>query len=209
MLKHHNQILVTVTTALDLVIVYLAWELAYWLRFYGIDLPTAIEIPHHTPYFKAAGVVVVLAGIIFTLSGVYRPHRITRFLSEMLDLGKASLGLLLIVLAIAFFYRKFSYSRVHILYFAACLTILLPCLRLTLKGVVRLLHSQGIHILHILVVGTSETALNFINALGQHPASGMVLKGVVSISPLAANPLLQQAQIPYLGTIEKLVHLIM
>ena len=47
MLKQHNQIRNTFLRLFDMLVAMAAWELAYVLRFFWIDLPPAMEIPAH------------------------------------------------------------------------------------------------------------------------------------------------------------------
>ncbi|MGK5093397.1 undecaprenyl-phosphate glucose phosphotransferase [Deltaproteobacteria bacterium TL4] len=202
MLKHHNQIPLTLLWGTDLFLSYISWDVAYWLRFYWINTPVAFYIPSHLPYVRAGSVVVILTGLIFSMMGVYRPQRVFRMWSELFCLAKSSLGLFIILFAIAFFYRKFSYSRIHMLYFIVCFSALLIWSRLTVKWGLNLLHKRGIHIMNILVIGTSETANAFTRKLRHYQVNGVFLKGVVGLT--GSPPADTVADIPYLGTIEQL-----
>ena len=60
MLKRHTQVFTTLLRLLDMSLAFVAWELAYQLRFLWIDLPHALMIPSHTEYLQAAYFVTVL-----------------------------------------------------------------------------------------------------------------------------------------------------
>jgi glucose uptake protein GlcU len=125
MIKRHTQVFATFLRLLDMSLAFAAWELAYLLRFLWIDLPHASMIPSHAEYLKAAFFVAVLTGFVFSFSGVYRLHKVVLPPQEFYHLLRGTFTLLLLTLVTAFFYREFSFSRVHTLYFLACLLILL------------------------------------------------------------------------------------
>lgn len=207
MLKHHNQILLTLLWIFDLLLAYVAWELAYQLRFYWLNLPPAQEIPSHYQYFKAVGVLVVFTGTIFIFAGVYRPHHIARLKYELLHLAKGCIWLFILLLATAFFYRKFSYSRIHVIYFMICFIGFLILSRLGTRMVLHGLHAKGIHIENVLVIGTSEVANRFTDRLKRYQTTGILLKGIVSVNN-GTLPHDEIWNIPYLGTVDNLSQII-
>ena len=125
MLKRHTQVFSTVLIFLDIGLSFAAWELAYILRFYWVNIPHAHEIPLHEEYFKAAIFISILTGFVFSFCGVYRLHKIIQPTQEFFHLLRGTFTLTLLTLVAAFFYREFSFSRIHAIYFFACLLILL------------------------------------------------------------------------------------
>ena len=83
MLKRHTQVLTTVLRLLDMSLAFAAWELAYHLRFFWVNLPNALMIPSHSEYLKAAIFVVVLTGFVFSLSGIYSLQKVVRPIKEL------------------------------------------------------------------------------------------------------------------------------
>ncbi len=206
MLKGHNQILITLVFCLDLLLAVASWELAYFLRFFWINLPPATVIPPHYQYLKAEAVLVVMTGIVFGFSGVYHSHRISTGISTVFHLVKACLGLFIILLALAFFYRKFSYSRVHMVYFMVIYLTGLIASRHLVNSILNQLHKRGIHTRNVLVVGTSEMAKSFVETLLRYQNSGMVVKGVVGLIDSIQAPTQEHAwgTIPLLGSAQEI-----
>ena len=113
MLKRHTQIFSTVLRLFDMSLAFAAWELAYLLRFIWVDFPAAVKIPEHLEYLKAAFFVAILSGFVFSFIGVYRVHKVIHLRHEFYHLLRGTFTLFLLTLVAAFFYRDFSYSRVH------------------------------------------------------------------------------------------------
>ncbi len=118
MLKAHSKFLEQVMLAGDLLLVAGSWLLAYGLRFYVIGPPLRSEIPPLGPYFLMLLPILVVWGVSFRAFDLYRPRRIGSHLSEAADIAKASsMGALVLVAMMTFFFRGFEYSRVVIVYF--------------------------------------------------------------------------------------------
>ena len=76
MLKKRAQVLLTVLFFIDIIIVGISWNLAYYLRFFWLNFPTPFlgipipyvepsEIPRYKEYLNATGVVVIVAAICY------------------------------------------------------------------------------------------------------------------------------------------------
>ena len=206
MLKRHTQVLTTVLRLLDMSLAFTAWELAYHLRFFWVNLPNASMIPSHSEYLKAAIFVVVLTGFVFSLSGIYSLQKVVRPIQELYHLIKGTFTILLLSLLAAFFYRDFSFSRVHTLYFLICFLILLFISRLISKVALRWLHNRGAYTEHILLIGNGITVKKFIERLNQLKSLGIVLKGVVETNECQNSVV--PANIPRLGKIDQLNQII-
>ncbi|MBF0289680.1 MAG: undecaprenyl-phosphate glucose phosphotransferase [SAR324 cluster bacterium] len=197
MLKRHNQILITVIFLLDLLLAYVAWELAYYLRFFWLNFPFAEVTPSHSQYLKAVAVLLVLTGIVFTFTGVYHSHRVARLSHGAIHLIKACFWLFITLLAMAFFYRKFSYSRIHMIYFMGTFLVLLILLRGLVQMVLRTLHKRGWHTRNIAIIGTSQMVDNFVETLRRYRHAGMILKGRIGLPNQVSSDSLKN--LSYLG----------
>ncbi|MBF0236761.1 MAG: undecaprenyl-phosphate glucose phosphotransferase [SAR324 cluster bacterium] len=205
MLKHHNQIPATILAVVDLILANLAWACAYWSRFYWFNYPET-WIPPEMPYIQAGGAVSLLTLISFGFNGVYRPQHLTRLVSEIFRLIKGMIGLQVFILSIAFFYREFSFSRLHLIHFIAYFTLFLIISRFIARWVLTILHQQGVHILNILLIGSSDAGLNFAQKIRQYRSVGLELKGYVRLNP--SDQLKFESNISLLGTVEELPQII-
>lgn len=116
---NRNQTSIIVTEfATDLLTISLAWIVAYFLRFHT-GLETPLGIPPKTLYFKLIPFIIVIWGIAFYLSGVYRTSRrqhspIRRFFQVIQGCVLGTLSFI----AFTYFYEEYRYSRLTLLVFA-------------------------------------------------------------------------------------------
>jgi len=206
MLKRHTQIFSTVLRLFDMSLAFAAWELAYLLRFIWVDFPTAVMIPEHLEYLKAAFFVAILSGFVFSFIGVYRMYKVINLRHEFYHLLRGTFTLFLLTLVAAFFYRDFSYSRVHTIYFLICYLNLLFLSRLLTRWGLEWLHKRGKHVENILLIGEGDTASKFIDRLEHLKSLGIVLSGVIETGSKIKSYI--PANIPRLGKIDQLNRII-
>ena len=204
MLKQHNQIRNTFLRLFDVLVALAAWELAYLLRFFWIDLPPAMEIPAHEEYLKASVAVMLITAVVFPMNQVYRTQELLRPGQETIKLIHAATLVFLIALVTAFFYRTFSYSRVHTLYFLGCFVVLLGLERYFVRRLFSWLHAQGAYVDKVLVVGDGSQADEVMKRLHALQPFGILLSGFVPLGDKAAKP----KNIPCLGSLRELPEII-
>jgi len=181
MLKRHTQIFSSVLRILDIFLSFAAWELAYQLRFYWIDMPHASMIPLHSEYLKAAFFVSILTGFLFSFIGIYRLHKLVQPKNELYNLLRGAISLILLTLVTAFFYREFSFSRIHTIYFFVCLIILLFVSRILSRLLLKFLHTKKAYVENVLIIGNGISAKKFCHRLERLKSLGIMLKGVIEI----------------------------
>ncbi len=202
MLKRHAQIFSTFLRILDIFISFASWELAYRLRFYWIDLPKAPMIPTHDEYLKAAFFVSILTGIIFSFSGVYRLQKLIQPKHELYHLLRGTISLILLSLVAAFFYREFSFSRIHTIYYFTSLIILLFLSRFLTRSSLQFLRNKRIYVENILLIGNGISAKNFCQRIERFNSIGIVLKGFIEIDKRSDSII--PKTIPRLGDLNSL-----
>lgn len=94
----------------DIFAIYASFIFAYWFRFYSNFVPLTKGIPPFELYHTAIVVVIFLWEIIFIYTGFYTERKIDVF-SEFLKILKGVFLGTVIVAAITFIYRDFTFSR--------------------------------------------------------------------------------------------------
>ena len=206
MLKRHTQIVSTILRLFDMSLAFAAWELGYLLRFIWFDFPIASMIPEHLEYIKAAFFVAILSGFVFSFMGVYRMHKVIKLRHEFYHLLRGTFTLFLLTLVAAFFYRDFSYSRVHTLYFLICYLNSLFLSRFLTRWSLEWLHKRGKNVESILLIGEGDTASKFIEKLERFKTLGIVLFGVIETGSKIKSKIPEN--IPKLGGINELSSII-
>jgi exopolysaccharide biosynthesis polyprenyl glycosylphosphotransferase len=96
--------------------IFLSFVSAYWLRFSGIIASFRYDSPPFDHYINAIFLVVIPINLfIFRSYRLYQPERHVRRIYELLNVVKAVTIATMLVTALTFFYRDFSYSRTVLL----------------------------------------------------------------------------------------------
>ncbi len=180
MLKAHTRLFEQLTLVGDLILIAACWVLAYYLRFYLGPLPVYRGVPPLAPYVYLLGPIVVVWAVSFRALDLYRPRRLGSHLSEWVDIAKAStLGSLVLVAIMTFFFRSFEFSRLVILYFWILSIVTVSLSRAVFREALRVARRRGYNLRYALVVGSGELAETVIDRLRLRPDVGIQVLGVV------------------------------
>jgi Undecaprenyl-phosphate glucose phosphotransferase len=179
MLKKQAQVFLTLLMLADLTLIWGCWILAYFLRFRWINFPQADSLPEFSFYLQASSLVVIFATFSFVKGKMYHPRRLSRFQEEAGAILRSNGILLLILLGAMFFYRNFSFSRIHVVYFLILSSVELFIFRLLVRLTLGYLRKRGKNLRHILVIGKGETARLFFDRIKTNSALGFNLVGFV------------------------------
>jgi Undecaprenyl-phosphate glucose phosphotransferase len=180
MLKAHAKLLEHLMLVGDLLLVAGCWLLAYGLRFHVAGPALRSPIPPIEPYLLMLVPILVVWGVSFRTFDLYRPRRIGSRLSEITDVAKAStMGALVLVAIMTFFFREYDYSRVVIVYFWLLSIAAVSLARAVFREVLRIARRHGYNLRFAVVVGSGELADTVIEALRARHDVGIYLVGVV------------------------------
>jgi len=182
MLKRHSKFFENLMLLGDLILIAGSWVLAFTIRFHG---PLAVDqpIPPWFPYGWLLVPLLVIWTVSFKQFGLYRPRRIASRAREVWDIARASSLALLLLTALTFFYRGFSFSRLVFVIFWAISIAVLCLARILFRETLRFVRKRGFNLRHVLVVGTGRTARKVIDAIQAHPELGLQVAGIVTEGP--------------------------
>ena len=187
MLRAYARLLEQVMLATDLLLVAGCWLLAYFIRFYVAGPPAFRDIPYLEPYLLMLLPILVVWGIAFRAFDLYRPRRIGSRLSEVADIAKASsVGALVLVTVMTFFFREYDYSRVVIVYFWILSIAVVSFSRAAFREGLRVARRLGYNQRYALVVGGGDLAAGVVQRLRARPDTGIRILGLVSDDKRAA-----------------------
>jgi len=186
-LRAYARLLEQVMLATDLLLVAGCWLLAYFIRFYVAGPPAFRDIPYLEPYLLMLLPILVVWGIAFRAFDLYRPRRIGSRLSEVADIAKASsVGALVLVTVMTFFFREYDYSRVVIVYFWILSIAVVSFSRAAFREGLRVARRLGYNQRYALVVGGGDLAAGVVQRLRARPDTGIRILGLVSDDKRAA-----------------------
>lgn len=158
--------------AADVLALVLALFAAYRIRFEQGLLPTPLGVPPLTPYLATLPVVVALGLLVFREAGLYRSHRQADVRRDAVECTRAIVSLGVLLAAVAFFYREFSFSRTFLALYVACAAVLLVALRRVAGFGHRALRARGIGVQRVALAG-GEIADRLARKIAGRPGSGL------------------------------------
>jgi Undecaprenyl-phosphate glucose phosphotransferase len=180
MLKAHSRFLEHLTLAGDLGLAAGCWLLSYVLRFHVWGPPIVHGVPPLQPYLLMLVPILIVWGVSFHAFGLYRPRRIGSHFSEAADIAKAStMGALVLVAVMTFFFRGYDYSRVVIAYFWVLSIVTVWFSRAAFREALRLARRRGYNLRYAVVVGGGELAASVVRGIRSRPDVGIQILGVV------------------------------
>jgi Undecaprenyl-phosphate glucose phosphotransferase len=180
-LKAHSRLLEQLMLVGDLALVGVSWLLAYWVRFHVAGPPLPYEdVPPLGDYMLMLLPILVVWSVSFRAFGLYRPRRIGSHLSEAADIAKAStMGALVLVAVMTFFFRGYDYSRVVIVYFWLLSIAVVWFSRAAFREGLRFARRRGYNLRYAVVVGDGELAATVVQRMQGRPDVGIQVLGVV------------------------------
>ncbi len=189
----------------DVCTVLLSFFIAYKLRFSGLIISADKGIPSLEAYFRAMFVVIPAYLLMFRTYQLYRPERHVRRIYELLNMVKATTMATIILMAVTFVYREFSYSRA-VLLLAWGVSILL-------SGIGRYFLIQVEYFIcrekeqdQVLIVGINKNTRVLIKWVETNPHYGQKIVGVLTYNNV--NNEKHFENIPILGNISDLDEII-
>jgi len=163
----------------DLALVSLVWLGAYGLRFHtGLD---ALQgTPSLAEYALALAGILPIYGFMLQRQGVYQPKRLGSFWTEAAEIGWATTGAVVLLLALSFFLRSYSFSRIVAGIFAVSVPMVLMAFRFGVRGSLRIARRKGYNQRFALVVGSGRLADEIIGRIHDHPSSGLRVVGILA-----------------------------
>jgi len=111
---------------------------------------------------------------------LYQPLRGKSKAGEFFLILKVTSISVLILTAITFFYREFSYSRIVVVYFWVLATLIMPFSHWLVRETLSLVHGRGWNLQKILVVGAGELGQTVVEKLNLHPEIGFQVVGYLT-----------------------------
>jgi len=174
-----NAILLVVTIILDLALVALAMVGAYHIRFYWGWIPLIAGIPPLASYLRVVPLILAVWALTYRYSELYSNWGRRRGIDEFFSIVGAAVLSVLVVLALAFFYRGFSYSRIVLVIFGFLLLVFISANRLLMFGITRLLWRRGKGLRRAVVAGGGDMARVLVKKLVGGEGAGYKLLGLV------------------------------
>lgn len=164
----------------DALALFDACALGYLCRFeWGLLLPALDLRAPLDEYLKAWGLAVYLQILLFHAYGLYDRQRVRDPLDSLRPLLQAAAYALVLLLAVSYFYRGFSYSRVAVMYSAGFAVLLLGSFRMAWEAYRNHQRTRGVGVTPAILVGSRHLPQALAQRIAETPGYGYRIVGVV------------------------------
>jgi len=165
---------------MDAVIMAVSYVLSYYFKFYITKPgPEPGDLPA-VDYFIVLLLLIPIYMVIYYYCNVYTPKRTVRRRHEILGIVKANaFGIVICILALYVVLREINFSRMVMAVFFILNVFLTSCSRIILRKCLQTMRSKGYNLKHILLVGYSRSAEEYIARILDNPQWGYVVCGIL------------------------------
>jgi len=166
----------SIKIATDVVVLTIAFALAYATRFYG---PFSNPVLPWTDTLVSLAMVLIIFPVTFHQSRLYATNRSRTHIGEVFEIFKATIIATLIIVALTYFTRE-RYSRVLLAFFVLYSFVLVSGTRLVFRQTLNEIRRRGYNLRSILLIGAGELGQRVIDTIESHRELGFRITGILS-----------------------------
>jgi len=182
MFAKNRQLFSTGLFFLDGVLIAASWLAAYWLRFYGLGVPSPLGVPPIQAYLWFGAVLTPVALMILRSLHVYRSTRTVRLSQEMFSLVQGVVAVTAVA-GLGSYLSRGELSRTVLLLFAAIAALALCGTHAAGRMSLRAMRRNRRNLRHVLIVGTGELAAELERKMISGRDLGFAVEGMVAAEP--------------------------
>ena len=184
MIKDNQQHFNRLQVVMDAVVMIVSYAFAWWLKFSSGFVDKEIGVLSFEFYMRALILIVPLYILLYYAFNLYTPKRVQGRRLEFSNIVLANtIGLLILMagffLALSYSEQLKNFSRSMFIYFFMINIILEEIERLMIRAFLRSIRKNGYNQKHILLVGYSKAAEQYIDRIKQNPQWGYNIRGIL------------------------------
>ena len=184
MIKDNQQHFNRLHVIIDAFVIVVSYILAWWLKFSSGILDSPGGALSFGFYMKALVVIVPLYLILYYAFNLYTPKRVQGRRLEFSNVVMANIVGFLLIFTVLYNLQSYveqfrNFSREMFFYFFAINTVLEEVLRLLIRQFLRTIRKNGYNLKHVLLVGYSRAAEQYIDRIQQNPQWGYNVRGIL------------------------------
>lgn len=165
---------------IDAVVIIVSFLLAWVVRYVGPFAEDAVRTVPLEWYVRLLPVIVPTYLILYYAFNLYTPKRVQGRRLEFSNIVKANtVGILLLISFVGVILRETNYARLMFLYFYILNMVLEELVRICIRRILRNIRKRGLNQKHILLVGYSRAAEEYIDRILQNPQWGYHISGIL------------------------------
>lgn len=180
MIKDNQRVFNRLMVLIDAAITVASFMLAYFFKFYILQSGPGPGVLPAAEYFRLLLFIVPVYLLIYYFCGVYAPKRTARRRFEIFGIVKANtIGIVALIILLYMIIREIHVSRSVMAFFYGFNICITSGFRLILRKGLRTIRSKGYNLKHILLVGYSRAAEEYIDRLTDNPQWGYAAVGIL------------------------------
>ncbi len=180
MIKDNQKVFNRLMVIIDAAITAASFMFAYFFKFYILNDGPGPGVLPVTDYLLLLVFIVPMYMLIYYLCSVYAPKRTVRRRFEIYGILKANtIGIIALIIILFMILRMFYVSRSVMAFFYVFNVFFTSCFRYYLRKILRTFRKKGYNLKHILIVGYSRAAEEYIDRLTDNPQWGYVACGIL------------------------------
>jgi len=180
MIKDNQKVFNNLLVLIDAVITGLSFILSYFIKFYILENGPGIGVLPVREYVNL--LIFLVPGFLFLYSqcGVYAPKRTVRKRFEIYGIVKANtIGIAALIIILYMIIKEINYSRSVMAIFYVLNIFLSSISRIVLRKGLQTMRKKGYNLKHILLVGYSRAAEEYVKRILDNPQWGYVVCGIL------------------------------
>lgn len=180
MIKDNQKVFNRLMVLMDAFITGASFILSYYIKFYILEDGPGIGVLPAIDY--VALIIFLMPGYLFLYSrfGIYSPKRTARLRWEVYGVLKANtVGIASLIIILYMVIKEINYSRSVMAIFYVLNIFLTAGSRIMVRKLMRTLRKKGYNLKHILLVGYSRAAEEYINRISDNPQWGYAVCGIL------------------------------
>ena len=180
MIKDNQKVFNRLLVIMDALITAISFVLAYYIKFYILNDGPGIGVLPVQEYYKLLPFIVPGYMFLYYRCSVYSPKRTVRRRHEIYSILQANtIGLAALIIILYMIIREINFSRSVMAIFYVLNVFLTSVSRIIMRKALRTLRKKGYNLKHILLVGYSRAAEEYIDRILSNPQWGYVVCGIL------------------------------
>ncbi|MBQ9488930.1 MAG: undecaprenyl-phosphate glucose phosphotransferase [Lachnospiraceae bacterium] len=178
MIKDNQKVFNRLLVVIDAIITAVSLILGYVLKFYVLQKEPGPGVLPLRDYVSLLVFIIPGYVLVYYQTGVYTPKRTVRRRLEIFDIIKANtFGMAALIIVIYLVMRELPYARSVLALFYVLNCFLTGISRILLRRGLQTIRKKGYNVKHILLVGYSRAAEEYVNRILENPQWGYAVSG--------------------------------
>lgn len=180
MIKENQTLLNRINALSDILILFISISLAYFIRFFILNPAPGVAYIDLHKYLQFTLIIIPINIIIYYFLHLYDSFRTKSFSKELSNIVKANTILIVALLSILFTVKLVHLSRLVLVIFYFINITLISVKRYTLRKILWNIRSKGLNLKHVIIIGSGQTAKEYLNIIKNNKEYGYNYVGYVS-----------------------------